>query len=125
MGAWGTGSFENDDASDWVWELDVSSDLQVCLRTLADPVWPERGIAAAEAIAAAAGRPAPDLPPEVGSWIGRLTTSPDELTLEITARRVRQLSGPGSDLHALWMESDEAAAWRRSIDDLLERLARR
>ena len=26
MGAWGTGAFENDEAGDWVWELEDDDD---------------------------------------------------------------------------------------------------
>lgn len=29
MGAWGHGPFDNDDAGDWVWELEESEDFSV------------------------------------------------------------------------------------------------
>ena len=40
MGAWGVGTFENDDASDWVYQLEEAGDLdlvEVTLQAAADP----------------------------------------------------------------------------------------
>ena len=40
MGAWGVGTFENDDASDWAYQLEEAGDLdlvQVTLAAAADP----------------------------------------------------------------------------------------
>ena len=37
MGAWGHDNFENDDASDWLYELAESEDLSVVIDPLALP----------------------------------------------------------------------------------------
>ena len=34
MGAWGVGTFENDDASDWVYQLEGAEDLELVRATL-------------------------------------------------------------------------------------------
>lgn len=79
MGAWGVGTFENDDASDWVYQLEEAGDLdlvEVTLQAAADPeAYLEAptccmALAAAEVVAALAGQPAPDLPEEIRTWVG-------------------------------------------------------
>lgn len=76
MGAWGVGSFENDDAGDWVWELEEAGDgsfLVDTLQPVADAAadkYVEVGeaacaLAAAEVVAAALGQPGDDLPASV------------------------------------------------------------
>src|SRR6266849_7464272 len=79
MAAWGPGSFENDDAMDWVIGLAEGSGDAV-LREALTPVARTDGryleapdcsiaIAAAEAVAAARGHPNASLPDEVVGWI--------------------------------------------------------
>jgi hypothetical protein len=79
MGAWGAGSFENDDAMDWVIGLAQRSGDAV-LRDALTPAAttddryleaPECSvaIAAAEALAAARGHPNASLPDEVALWV--------------------------------------------------------
>ena len=79
MGAWGTGSFENDAALDWLPELEEADGPDVLDRTLRrvteagdDYLEVDEGaaaIAAAEVVAALLGAPAPDLPDEVRAWV--------------------------------------------------------
>jgi len=38
MGAWGTGTFENDDAADWIAELDESNTVQPVVSALQSAV---------------------------------------------------------------------------------------
>ena len=71
MGAWGTGSFENDDAANWIAELGtiVPDHLAQILVQAADyPSYLEApasriAVAAAEVIAALNGSPAQEAPP--------------------------------------------------------------
>ena len=76
MGAWGTGSFENDDAADWIAELAtiVPDDLtQIFVQAADYPSYLEAPasrvvVAAAEVIAALSGSPAQEVPPEIIKW---------------------------------------------------------
>jgi Domain of unknown function (DUF4259) len=131
MGAWGVGTFENDDAGDWVYQLEETHDLDFVRGTLEAAADPDgyldaptcsMALAAAEVVAALAGRPAPDLPEEVRTWVKahRLAAPPDLLALSV--RAVDQAAA-GSELQELWAESEESAAWIDRLQELRSRLA--
>jgi hypothetical protein len=75
MGAWVTSAFENDDALDWVSELeDGTVDLVRASLAVTESDYLELpdgsvAIAAAEVIAAAVGNPSPSLPASVTRWV--------------------------------------------------------
>jgi hypothetical protein len=134
MGAWGTAAFENDDASDWVYELEkhgiaaVEAALADALRAtdLELPIAAD-GIAAGEVVAAAIGRPAPDLPDDVLDLVGGLATGPAPSVTTDHVRRAHTVAErvlESSELAELWGEADEvdAAAWRAAVEDLIVRL---
>ena len=118
MGAWGSGSFENDDAMDWVIDLEEAGDLSILTDAFEavtdqdadDLEAPDcaAALAAAEVVAAMAGRPAAALPDEVTAWIaGR---EPASGPLKALARRAVDKVLAGSELAELWEESDDNAA---------------
>lgn len=128
MGAWGTAAFDNDDASDWVYELEKSG-LAAVEAAIADalratdleaPV-DTNAIAAGEVVAAALGRPAATLPDDVQDVVERLAGM---VTAEHARRARAAVEGvlESSELAELWAESDEEAAWRGGVEDLLARL---
>jgi hypothetical protein len=130
MGAWGVGMFENDDAGDWVYQLEEANDLDLVRGTLLAAADHEgylevpacsMALAAAEVVAALAGRPASDLPDEVLTWIGahRLTVPPDLRALSV--RALDQVAA-GSELKELWAESEESGAWVDRLQELRSRL---
>lgn len=131
MGAWGAGPFENDDAADWVWELEDDENGSVVIAALSEIVdlpWgddieaPEasNAIAAAEIIAAARGSHGAQLPSEAREWIRVNAGRVDASWLALAAGAVERIS-IDSELKELWDEagSDE---WPRLIADLLTRL---
>jgi hypothetical protein len=130
-GAWGAGSFENDDALDWVNDCVRSTGPKVVASTLyvaLDPKYLEApeassAIAAAEVVAAARGKPGARLPTEVQAWL-RQQSQTEMAKLAPTAAKAveRILSGPESELQALWKESKDYSSWQRSMQDLLVRL---
>ncbi|HYC33073.1 MAG TPA: DUF4259 domain-containing protein [Gemmatimonadales bacterium] len=130
MGAWGVGTFENDDAGDWVYRLEEAEGLTLLIETLrpaADPAGYleaptcTEALAAAEVVAALAGRPAPDLPEEVQGWVkAHRAKVPNELR-DLALRAVDQVAGD-SELKELWQESDEMAAWSDRVQELRGRL---
>jgi hypothetical protein len=132
-GAWGFGTFENDDALDWLSDLESTSGTQLLeaavrqVDTKANYVEAPTcsvALAAAEVIAAANGRPAQKLPPEVAAWIKRVR-SPMNASLLMEARlAVEKCRGPkNSELRELWQKSKDEKAWLDDTAGLLERLA--
>jgi hypothetical protein len=81
MGAWGHSAFENDDALDWVAELEAAEDTSILMTVFeavleADEDYieiPEASItiAAAEVVTALLGQADPSLPQEVQAWVAR------------------------------------------------------
>lgn len=128
MGAWGARSFENDDALDWVWELEDSSDDSVVRAALAavhahgEVEAPEAACAcaAAEVVAASAGAPATWLPNEVRAWVAAHGSA--VACLQGEARAAVQRVAERSELQQLWAGAG-AAEWDAGIADLLGRLA--
>jgi hypothetical protein len=130
MGAWGAGSFENDDAMDWVVGLAEGSGDAV-LRDALTPIAttddryleaPECSIAvaAAEAVAAARGHAIASLPDEVVGWVRKKREVTGELVA--FARSAVDRIAAKSELRDLWDESDSAETWRAAMTDLRARL---
>ena len=132
MGAWGSGSFENDSAADWYEALiagDASAPILDALRVgagtdadehLAAPQC-EEAIAAAEFVAAAHGRLSPSFPEDADDWLaewGR-EVSPSAVVL---ARQALERILTESELKALWDASSDRRIWYASVNDLMSRL---
>jgi len=134
MGACGTGSFDNDDALDWVSELEragldaVASALAGVAATDAaevDASAGARAVAAAEVVAALRGAPASDLPEGVRAWVdGQDREQPDELIASARAAADRVVTGP-SELLERWADAGaaEATAWKAAVASVRDRLA--
>jgi len=132
-GAWDVGSFDNDDALDWVWELSESDDLSLVEDTLQSaveaPAYLEAptgsmAVAAAEVVAALRGNPSPKLPPEVSDWIKAHKLSISDEQLRAAREAVANVrNAESSELAQLWSESDDMASlWHAELSNLLERL---
>ena len=131
MGAWGNGIFENDDAADWVGDLEEGGDASFLRSTLAavagasSSAYVDAGeascaLAAAEVVAACAGPPAGDLPEEVTAWI---EDHPNAVTPELVeqARAAVTRVLAGSELLELWSEDGDPDL--TEVHDLQRRLA--
>jgi hypothetical protein len=128
MGAWGTGSFENDDAKDWIAHLGPVSpnDLtKIFSQAADDPSYLEGPaasvvVAAAEVIAALNNAPATGVPAEVLKW----AKSRPALTPELKAVTLRALDRVrrNSELKDLWLEADGLNDWIAAIQDLQTRV---
>lgn len=129
MGAWGTGSFENDDAADLVSRLSTiaPADLTKILVQAADePGYLEApaasaAVVAAEVIAALNGSPAPTAPLAVVHWA---KNHPKAGTPELKALAVRALERVrrNSEIKDLWMEADGLNDWIAAIQHLQARM---
>ena len=141
MGAWGTGSFENDGAADFAWAI-AEGGLPVIEKAF-DRVLAagqsyledaEEAIAAAEVVAKLSGRgPSPlddrqemEDPDEeltLGKWIASAKAPPSEELIEKARRAVaRVLAGP-TELLDLWRDGKDFEEWKRTVDDRAKRLA--
>ena len=131
MGAWGMGIFENDDASDWLYELEVARNSAVLEKALNAVVENSDqyleapdctvALAACEILAALKGKPADSLPEEAETWIQQhKSIEADELIIlaEAAIERIRT----NSELKELWEESRDLDEWLKTLDDLLMRL---
>lgn len=133
MGAWGTGSFQNDNALDWLASFDETGNDWGMVRALlveflkasrADAIASTccEVLAAAECVAAALGHPADDIPDEIaircGSSIASLPKDLPSLAADAVA-----LIRKDSELRELWMESTGSLGeWNQVISSLLMRL---
>ena len=130
MGAWGTGAFDNDDASDWVDELEdggidaIESALDDAVRSsdLSAPT-DVNAIAAAEVVAAAIGRPLPGLREDIAALVAHVAPS---VTPEHTARARTAVERVlnASELAELWAEADNGDEWRGLVQDLIAEIGR-
>jgi hypothetical protein len=130
MGAWSHESFGNDDAMDWIAELEAEG-LPAASGALAaiEEIAPEyleapicaSALAAAEVVAGLRGRPAAQLPQEVRQWIAENPGDPGELAA--VAQRAVDAIASKSELRELWEESGEFETWRAAVADLRARLA--
>ena len=132
-GAWGVGAFENDDALDWVWELESSTDLSVIESALKEVIisnsyieapTSSAAIAAAEVVAALKGNPHEELPAEVINWT-KTHDIPEDSPLIKLAQQVivRVKNTQHSELAQLWADSrEDFLNWKANLADLQERL---
>jgi hypothetical protein len=132
MGTWGTGTFENDGASDWVYDLEEAkapaSFLAETLKSGLNEEYLEstdasNALAAAEVVAALLGHPAANLPQSVTSWLSNhagLELPPDLREQAVAA--VDRAHSPPSELLELWEESGEMENWLAGLTNLEARL---
>jgi len=133
MGAWGIGTFDDDDAADWAYELEEASDLSPARQALAAATdsdgfleIPEgaRAVAAAAVVASTFDGDLKGLPETVGEWIddhpGSATSGDARLALDALERVMSE----ESELRSLWDDAPEAAEWAKEIEKLRERLTR-
>ena len=127
MGAWGTGSFENDTALDWVYELEEADDLSI-LADAFDALLEEEGnyldeydceiaICAADVVAGLMGNSDGALPDEVRAWIETQPKPPRTLVADGLKSLEAILKDSG--LKELWEETDYYDEWRGSVLDIV------
>ncbi len=130
MGAWEVGNFGNDDASDWVDDLEDASGTKLLIQAFAAVEKTDYAespdccvaLAAAETIATTNGHPPEDLPDGVRDWVkDQKDAGPIKGLAARAAKVVRKLQNK-SELRDLWEESDDWQAWQRVIEGLLHRL---
>lgn len=129
MGAWGSGNFDNDDALDWLAELD-GTDFVVknALAVVAESARDARlttgmcccALAAAELVAARSGNPAAQIPSAAAEWAAQRSGADSSLQdlARVAVQRIEEKSG----LQELFDEGGYNKEWHAVLDDLLQRL---
>ena len=131
MGAWGAGAFENDDAGDWVWELEDDEDgsvIEAALSAVVDTPGDElveagdasNAIAAAEIVATARDSATSTLPTEATEWLKRNAHLVTDDVRDLARRAVTRI-GAASELRELWEDAGDPA-WAESVSALRARL---
>ena len=129
MGAWGTGSFENDDARDFLAGLSSKTpeDLKQILVSAnaadyLDASAASVAVVAGEVIAAARGSSSPGLPAEVVDWVDKIEGAPSPEMIGLASNAVNRVRR-NSELKDLWLQADGLNEWSAILRDLEERLA--
>ncbi len=134
MGAWSHEPFGNDDAADWIAQLEEQKDLGLVESTL-DAVLAVGGdyleapeaseaVAAAEVVARLRGRPGSDGADAeaIDAWAAKVKPQASPALIAKARRALDRVLTEPSELMEFWDESDAAAAWRASVEDLKARL---
>ena len=131
MGAWGAGTFENDDAMDWVYELEEEGlkAVAAALKAVAaakpkdsiEAPDASNALAAAEVVAALIGRPAKELPEEITAFVKSAKAKPDAGLLDSARKAVARVQ-TSSELKELWDYGENPKEWAAAVTDLASRL---
>lgn len=130
VGSWGDGPFDNDDAADWVYELEAAHDfdaVRAVLRSVAgsaaylESPGGSVGIAAAEVVAAARTPPPSTLPAAVVAWIAAHAAEVSDSDVTLALAAVDRVVGTDSELCELWEDARDGG-WGRGVQQLRRRL---
>jgi hypothetical protein len=129
MPGWGSGSFENDDAQNFLGRLnsvDVG-DLKQMLIDTAKRDYVEAAessvvIAVAEIVATARGNPPQAVPSQIAEWVGKIEGAPSSEMSDLARRAVEKVR-TNSELKDLWLEADGLNEWSAALRELEERLS--
>jgi hypothetical protein len=133
MGTWGHRNFENDNALDFIAEVEErgAERIEEAIRVVAnypedDPLGSDDGIAALAAIeyiAAAKGKQSEDFPEDAEEWLQKTAPgsllSIDSSAITKAIERIRS----NSELRELWNKSEEMDQWLAVLSDLEKRVS--
>ncbi|RYG97568.1 MAG: DUF4259 domain-containing protein [Alphaproteobacteria bacterium] len=133
MGAWGSGSFDNDDAGDFLSDATESGDLSLLLEVfdnvLTSTEYVEapdatQAIVAAEIVAAALGRStlAAQREEDLTRWLARIRPTIDGELAGKARNALARILAPNSELRELWEESEDFSDWQASVTELQQQL---
>ena len=136
MGAWSEENYGNDDAGDWVWELEKSKGLDTLLspinailsntQYLESPSCSE-ALAAAEVIASSISGDMSKIPAEAQKWLNKkqgLFGKRPIISKEhaVLAKQAVEKILENSELKELWEESEHYSNWRQVQSLLIGKL---
>lgn len=129
MGAWGHGSFENDDACDLACDLTECTDLSMLEEALRAAINPDdyleapeagRAVAAAEVVLALLGQPMAALAEEeeLLAWVNARNQVPSATLLSLAQLAVQRVRAEDCELRELKEESDSLDEWMAEVNRL-------
>jgi hypothetical protein len=124
MSNWGISNFENESAVAFLADLDVNGYglIEVALNRILDEdtepsiIECEEALAAAELVAAASGKPSPDLPEDAAIWLNEClplgsSESGEVIALNEKAADIIDRIVTDSELKSLWEEHEGFDEW--------------
>lgn len=130
MAAWGTKTFEEDTANDWIKELIDSEDAREFLfESLSiDPGYIEADqaalvLAASETLIALLDEPRAGVPGELVDWLGdNECDDVSDLPL-IAIPALAKVIGDESELRDIWSDSEDFEEWLENVESIREVIA--
>lgn len=130
MPGWGTGSFENEDAQNFLSALKSKepAELKTLLARAAQSEDYLSGqessilIAAAEVVASAKGNPSENVPRQIAEFVEKNGGEPSGEMNELARKAVAKVR-TNSELKDLWLEADGLNEWSAALHDLERRLS--
>ena len=130
MGTWGNEAFENDDACDWLADLEDAKDLSVVDRKLAEvlsaggdyleaPLASE-GLAAAEVVARLQN--GEKISDGIDDWVVRKKIKASQDLARKAHLAIDRILEENSELRELWAEAGEYDEWAGSVQELRARI---
>ena len=135
MGAWSYESFGNDDACDWIAQLEEHNDLGFvestfdALLAVGDDYLeaPEacEAIAAAEVVARLQGRSGGQdaSSGSVDAWVERVKLQPSAILIDKARRALDRILAAPSELLELWEDAEPLGAWQAEVNKLKARVS--
>jgi hypothetical protein len=134
MGAWRVGTFDNDTACDWAYDLEKSEDLLAVRRVIGrtpavaddylDGDLACETLAACEVIARLRGNWGPRNPytETVDAWVEPHQVVPEPELVQAAMRAIDRVLDSPSELLELWKESEDFDAWFEAVMELRNRI---
>lgn len=134
MGAWAVDPFGNDEACDWVFELEEVEDLSAVEEAIASIISnscnavnvsvASVALAAIAVLVRVKERPSEVIPgsDRIDVWINKLECEPDSALFVSALSVIDIILSDSSELRLLWEETGDYAAWLLSVNELRMRL---
>jgi len=131
MGTWGLNTFDDDDARDWLYDLEERG-VEAIDQALGEIVEindyietdvGSRALAACEVVAALAGKPSEGLTDEVLAWVESQAEFDVTRFRDTALSAIDDILGDRSELKDRWEDSDGFEPWKARVLDLQSRLA--
>ncbi len=132
MGAWGMKTFENDTASDWIWDLEESNDTSVLESALKPEEYEgylegpdgENALAACEIINGILNNPREGLPDNAIAWITSHSNLDMTPLIPGALKMLKRVLADNSELNELWAENEtDYPAWKSGVEELIKLLS--
>jgi len=124
IAAWGTTTFENDDASDWLYDLEESKGFSI----LEDALELEDGyleasnacyaLSAAEIVLALIGRARDGIPETAVQWASVYQGTDVSALHEMAISAVDRVLSEESELLELWKDTDDFQLWKSDVEEI-------